>query len=1755
MPLRELTSQELSDFAGGNDPSLIEVDAPNNTVFDEKNNRVLSLPQTLDADETQFVIHRDIDGKSQFFAQQPVDGVGLPAPKPKAVGPAAMYSAENMPSAIRGIGAFFASLPSVWGGFKLEQGEGFITGRESPFRIPANSTAGMFMTSGDYIETDQEEAIRKRIGEAVAEDGQAIIDRNRKYMAESGWAKREGDGIMYDIGQGVGSLLTSLGVAGLTRSPTAAALMFGAIQKSNIYVEARQSGMEPDAASGVSTVAGVAEGALEKVGLDRFMKGMAANSAVKRFVTGFVTESVQEGTQQAAESLITNVTDIRNQKPSEVAKDILYSAALGGVIGGPTNVALGHFVKDEAKQRGLSDAEAEALGKYAEENIDPVRKDVGEFIRKEVAPIAADNKSAMEFMTLMQKFDNRLDVIDPEALNPEQRAVFDEYVGYFNSSTADKTGVAGVEKAFYDQLTTSGVDQEQAVGASKLMGARADAASRALGVTPKEWFDSHNLVVEVKRTPDQAKTIYQEKLDEIRARDLADTQARLDALRQPDTTSTSTKTKQPLLTYLKKNGGIHVDSQVAGELRNMGVTHTKAPGLFRKSGGMGELDNIPASEFNERFGVTAEEDGNGYVDRDWLLNQIDEELRGRPIGAKQEAVQKDEGFMRAIEGAGLDPATATAEQVYGALGPEGDVIAQAKVMGEEINPQQAREILGVQADEKLSSIDQAIERWQERQGIQTFNQSATPEFDEARAQELTDKAKELTGTTTNPMEAGYITIDGGMLDLSGRHYALGYEKVDGKFVPDGKDYLAGHRAVDHREVSSELMDEGGTQGMLDFMTQARAIRVDFASGQVNSTFMPSAKQIAAIVAAAKRAGTESLNVELSRPDNGEVKSQAYVERITPANVKKVFAGNMFNETLFQKAFDDRVTAMIRSSLQEMVNGEIKIKDKTGFMNRAARGELMGVERRELPHDLVRMSDSLHARMAETMQRLNQTSRGSITFTPDKTIITLFENADPSTLLHELGHLFLRDMRNIAQTSKRPMVQKDWQDVKKWLGAKSYHLTEAQEEKFARGFEAYLREGKAPKPELQSVFDRFKQWLTQIYKNVSKLDVKINDDIRQVFDRMLGGDFARSEATIIARGEAKVADDYDRVSAPPPSSFGGDVSNILSSGKELAADMFSPVSYRLGKIHPKLKAALRKFTFKNGLNVQQDREKVLPFLNAIEGMSDKDYRKLDFALKNRDTAKTDELVKKYKAEDAYAAVKELLDEIHVAAGKVGMDLAYLQDYFPRMVRLSSAKEYLNTLRGTPNWSAIAEAADAEQKKQGVLWTDEEMAVFANKYLRGLPPGTTNALKPSFTKARKIDYVEPEHNKFYLPSGEALLQYISAMRLGISQREIFGKGENSQESIGAYVASMIKQGVINHEQEAEVKKIMNAVINSRGPGVFVSWMKNAGYVYLMGSPISAITQIQDLGFSLAKNGYYRTAVSFTKALSGNSILTKEELGIDNIAREFEDETRASKAVRLVFKAIGLEWVDNIGKQVYIEASFKRLQAQAKTNSASFQEYMSNIFGDEAESVRADLLSGTISDNVKELLYSELSDVQPVSLAEMPVGYLRGGNLRSLYMLKTYTIKQVEIYRREVFDKMASGDMQQVKEGTQMLVRLAVALMLMGMGADALKDLLLGRPIDLSNLVVDNIYKTMGITKYQIYQTRQDGVANTMMQYIFVPPLYAPVDNLIKDAQKISDGKMKPKDAQSLSYIPGIGKFYYWWYGEGRAKIEKQKKKGKN
>lgn len=216
------------------------------------------------------------------------------------------------------------------------------------------------------------------------------------------------------------------------------------------------------------------------------------------------------------------------------------------------------------------------------------------------------------------------------------------------------------------------------------------------------------------------------------------------------------------------------------------------------------------------------------------------------------------------------------------------------------------------------------------------------------------------------------------------------------------------------------------------------------------------------------------------------------------------------------------------------------------------------------------------------------SRGSITFPQYEgapVTIRLGKDADRSTFVHEFAHLYFWHLRNLASLDTAQnraawdgpeaewnrdlkVVSRWWEEnaediarqaaqfvpegdrgglsaegFRAWLASGMERRSSvgaaydrAAQEYFARGFERYLMEGRAPVPsrELLAVFRRFKKWLCDIYRTLTELDVELSDDVRSVFGRMVAADEAveqlraerETDALIAARREAADAEERE-----------------------------------------------------------------------------------------------------------------------------------------------------------------------------------------------------------------------------------------------------------------------------------------------------------------------------------------------------------------------------------------------------------------------------------------------------------------------------------------------------------------------------------------------------------------------------------------------------------------------------------------------------
>ena len=233
-----------------------------------------------------------------------------------------------------------------------------------------------------------------------------------------------------------------------------------------------------------------------------------------------------------------------------------------------------------------------------------------------------------------------------------------------------------------------------------------------------------------------------------------------------------------------------------------------------------------------------------------------------------------------------------------------------------------------------------------------------------------------------------------------------------------------------------------------------------------------------------------------------------VRTITPYNDMPHYTG------------EERLTRNVQAALAE--NGKVYVENENALNGiRAALPQT-----RTFPdgrRNRVKASILTREDIVKQQGFLQGQARGA--FIPGSNTIALLENADLSTTIHELGHYFLHTGLNIANSLEAKAARgealslgerqhlADMQATLNWLGladlqawnALTFEQQRPYHEQLARGFEAYIMEGKAPSLEMRSVFQRMKAWMLRVYQNLTRLNVQLSDEVRGVFDRLLASD--------------------------------------------------------------------------------------------------------------------------------------------------------------------------------------------------------------------------------------------------------------------------------------------------------------------------------------------------------------------------------------------------------------------------------------------------------------------------------------------------------------------------------------------------------------------------------------------------------------------------------------------------------------------------
>lgn len=663
--------------------------------------------------------------------------------------------------------------------------------------------------------------------------------------------------------------------------------------------------------------------------------------------------------------------------------------------------------------------------------------------------------------------------------------------------------------------------------------------------------------------------------------------------------------------------------------------------------------------------------------------------------------------------------------------------------------------------------------------------------------------------------------------------------------------------------------------------------------------------------------------------------------------------------------------------------------------------------------------------------------------------------------------------------------------------------------------------------------------------------------------------ASEAADLVAHGKIKIpsAQEAAKVSAAKANP----IVSLQKTRKVLDA-VAAPISTVVKNISEPVFGRLRKFEYDTHSGIHKNIEKASEFMTlaakARKGASAAQYSKFEAALFNGDFEKADNIVRASFPEllgplQKVTGPEGVLNVLHKELRENGVDVGFIQNYFPRSVK--ELGKLLNSF-GTTEKTRLEEALSREAKRQKLKnWKELDPTVttdIINKVLRG---GVRSPYQIGLAKRRSIQEVDETLKDFYYSAPESLSFYINSAVREIEKRKFFGKNValddsnkvDLEASIGNFVRQPLLKGEISPEQADDLAMLLQArfVTGERSAGAITTTAKDIQTGALLAQFDSAVIQLADIGASVYMNGFRNTLRSLVPAVRKKTETSAEEMGvINNISADINTNGILANSLDRVMTYSGFKFIDRLGKDTFISAAHKNNTQLAIKNPDKIANKWRGAFGDETQNLIEDLKAGRMTDNVKLLLFNQLSDIQPITLSEMPQRYLEAQGGRILYALKSFTIKQLDIMRRDFAGQVAKGN---YKEGFTNLASYAASIGLAGGSVGLAREAMQTKEFDIDKFP-DKVFETwmalVFMNKYARERQLSEGGIGQWGLGIVTPAIF----NMADEAGKsLVDLAIQEEDSDSsnkaMAKVPVIGKAaYYWLLGGAERKIERDRKK---
>lgn len=603
------------------------------------------------------------------------------------------------------------------------------------------------------------------------------------------------------------------------------------------------------------------------------------------------------------------------------------------------------------------------------------------------------------------------------------------------------------------------------------------------------------------------------------------------------------------------------------------------------------------------------------------------------------------------------------------------------------------------------------------------------------------------------------------------------------------------------------------------------------------------------------------------------------------------------------------------------------------------------------------------------------------------------------------------------------------------------------------------------------------------------------------------------------------------------------------------------STRLEAIDPQIRRQVRDTMLAVGVAATKASDKIEAFTKLVKQLPKEARERVESAYKSHDThAMAEELKGKPALVSAYRELRNWLDETGDTLRSMGRFKEGLTEHMPRVVKDyegliealgHTAKEGIEKLIDTANKKSL--------KENGREMTEVERSILIDNWLK---KEAGDSSLPGFAKNRTIE-MEKKLEPFYHTMEDSLIMYGHAATKDIAIARFFGKDlvqtkqggkkfTNLNDSIGTLTGRLLDEGKITPKQAVEMQGILRAMFGEgqKAPSGFMQDVRNWTSLALLGQIGSGLIQTSEGLLSVYHHSMIPALQAAGTLLTGKGIKPKEFGLANHVIEEVIGKRFSGQALSLGLKINMLALFDQLGMKQNLTASYikNRQLAQTPKGVEQLREKWGAAYGSDFPRLVKELRESSMTkrtDLVDSLMYGELSDIRPTSMAEVPEQFNRHPNLRFMWQLKQFMLSQADIVRRDAYNKIKTGEPRQMAIGFKNLALYGAALSVVTIPSDYIKSWIMGQ--DYKWDPAENVMRNFSLSRYstdKISQSKAPGKAAVeTVGGVVAPPVYSVGKTL---AEGVSDPK------KLVPMIPVGGRVYYNRELGGNEKIKANQKK---